>query len=454
MDSKKINSVTDAAFKDNQNTIMQDFALQENLANFVRETTPERSAFAKGSGAYGKFTVTKEIPNLTKAGIFSDIGNSCKIFVRFSSLLSEKGGADAERDTKGFAVKFYTDDGNWDLVGSNSPVFFVKDGKKFPALMQSQKRDPKTNLRDRTAMWDFYSQNPETLHQLLILESERGIPQNFRQMHGYGAHTYSFINENGERHWVKFHLKTEQGIKNLGQTEALKINGENPDFAQEDLVENIQNGNFPKWKLCIQTMTEEQAKEWRWNPFDVTKVWFQDEFPLMEIGEIELNEIPENYFMHVEQAAFSPSNIISGISFSPDKVLQSRLFSYKDAQRHRIGLNAQQLEVNRSLANKKTSEYAMEEPYIPTYSQNENEKDHYTQPGLFYTKALKSQTERDILAENIVKSMMEISGPHAQEIKFRQICHFFRANIELGMKIAAGLHLNIDANLMNHAVEN
>lgn len=495
MPNKKLTSGSGAPYFDHQDSqtvgprgpvLLQDFILQENLAHFVRERIPERIVHAKGSGAYGKFTVTHDISKYTKAKLFSKVGNECRMFARFSTVGGEKGSADTERDPRGFALKFYTEDGNWDLVGNNTPVFFIKDAKKFPDFIHTQKRVPKTNLKSATMMWDFWSFNPESLHQVLILMSDRGTPHGYRHMHGFGSHTYSMINDNNERVWVKFHFRTQQGIKNFTQEDAMKMKGENPDFAQEDLVEAIEKGNFPKWTLFIQVMTEEQAKEFRWNPFDVTKVWFHEEFPLIEVGEMELNEIPKNFFAHVEQAAFSPANLISGISFSPDKMLQGRLFSYPDAQRYRVGVNAHLLEVNRCPfevnnyqrdgamadsrnyedapnyfpnsfddiqpdATYKNLEYDLDSTNVAHFNRNENDDDHYTQPGLLFTKAM-NQEQREHLIQNIITSMRGISGPKKDEIINRQLCHFFRANIELGMKIAMGLQVNIDGNMMTHSL--
>ena len=494
MSDKKLTNSAGIPYFDHQDSqtvgargpvLLQDFILQENLAHFVRERIPERIVHAKGTGAYGTFTVTHDISKYTKAKLFSKVGNSCKMFARFSTVGGEKGSADTERDPRGFALKFYTEDGNWDLVGNNTPVFFFFDAKKFPDFIHTQKRVPKTNLKSATMMWDFWSLNPESLHQVLILMSDRGTPHGYRHMHGFGSHTFSMINAANERVWVKFHLKTKQGIKNFSHDEAVKMKGENPDFAQEDLVDAIENGNFPKWTMYIQVMTEEQAKEFRWNPFDVTKVWFQDEFPLIEVGEMGLNEIPVNYFAHVEQSTFSPSNLVNGISFSPDKMLQGRLFSYPDAHRYRVGVNSHLLEVNRCpfatnnyqrdglMADSshykdapnyfpnsfddikadesyKNFEYDLDSTRVGNFNRNENDDDHYTQPGLLYTKAL-NQKDRENLVYNITQSMKGISGPKREEIINRQLCHFFRANIELGMKIAMSLQINIDANMMNHS---
>lgn len=494
MDSKKLTTSSGAPYFEHQDSqtvgsrgpiLLQDFILQENLAHFVRERIPERIVHAKGSGAYGKFTVTHDITQYTKAKLFSKIGNTCRMFARFSTVGGEKGSADTARDPRGFALKFYTEDGNWDLVGNNTPVFFIKDGKKFPDFIHTQKRVPKTNLKSATMMWDFWSLNPESLHQVLILMSDRGTPHGYRHMHGFGSHTFSMINDDNQRIWVKFHFKTKQGIKNFNNEDAIKMAGENPDFAQEDLCNAIEEGNFPKWTMYIQVMTDEQVNDYRWNPFDVTKVWFHDDFPLIEVGEMELNEIPNNYFAHVEQSTFSPSNLINGISFSPDKMLQGRLFSYPDAHRYRVGVNAHQLEVNRCPfavnnyqrdgymadaknygdapnyhpnsfddivpdSTYKNFEYELDSNLVANFNRNENDDDHYTQPGLLYTKAME-QEDRDHLVHNIVESMKGISGPKKEEIINRQLCHFFRANIELGMKVALGLNINIDANMMNHS---
>lgn len=465
--------------------LLQDFMLQENLAHFVRERIPERIVHAKGTGAYGKFTVTQDITQYTRAKLFSKVGNSCKMFTRFSTVGGEKGSADSARDPRGFALKFYTEDGNWDLVGNNTPVFFIKDAKKFPDFIHTQKRHPKTNLKSHTMMWDFWSLNPESLHQVLILMSDRGTPYGYRHMHGFGSHTFSMINAENERTWVKFHLKTKQGIKNFTDEEASKMAGDNPDFAQEDLCTAIEAGNFPKWTMYIQVMTEEQSKEFKWNPFDITKVWPHEEYPLIEVGEMELNEIPKNYFAHVEQSTFSPSNLIDGISFSPDKMLQGRLFSYPDAHRYRVGVNSHQLEVNRCPfevnnyqrdgfmadssryedapnyhpnsfdeikpdAAYKNFEEDLDSNKVAHYDRNENDNDHYTQPGLLYTKAMNME-DRNHLINNIIGHMQKIDGPKREEIINRQLCHFFRANVELGMKIAAGLQITIDNQTMQHA---
>ena len=339
---------------DNQNSmtagprgplLAQDWQLFEKHASFNRERIPERVVHAKGSGAYGKLTITGDISKYTKAKVF-EVGKETECFLRFSTVAGEKGAADAERDVRGFAVKFYTEEGNWDIVGNNTPVFFIRDPYKFMDFIHSQKRDPKTNLRSGTAQWDFWSQSPEALHQITILMSDRGQPATYRHMNGYGSHTYSLINDEGERYWVKFHFKTEQGHKTNTNDQVAEIIGSDRESHQEDLFNAIESGEFPKWKLKVQIMSEEEAEKTSYNPFDLTKVWPHSEFPLIEVGTLELNRNPENYFAEVEQAAFTPANIVPGIGHSPDKVLQMRILSYGDAQRYRIGANHQHLPVN------------------------------------------------------------------------------------------------------------
>jgi len=340
---------------DNQNSItagprgpllVQDWQLFEKHAHFNRERIPERVVHAKGSGAYGTLTITNDITKYTKARVLQ-VGKRTECFLRFSTVAGERGAADAERDVRGFAMKFYTEDGNWDLVGNNTPVFFVRDPYKFPDFIRTQKRDPKTNLRSNTAQWDFWSLSPESLHQVTILFSDRGLPRSFRNMNGYGSHTYSFINAKNERFWVKFHFKTAQGIKCMTGEESAEIIGRDRESHQRDLFESIEKGNFPKWNMKVQVMTEEQALKTSYNPFDLTKVWPHGEFPLIDVGVLELNRNPENYFADVEQSAFSPANVVPGISHSPDKMLQFRIFAYADAHRYRLGVNYESLPVNK-----------------------------------------------------------------------------------------------------------
>jgi catalase len=341
---------------DNQNSLtagprgpllVQDWQLFEKHAHFNRERIPERVVHAKGSGAYGTLTVTHDITRYTKAKIFSKVGKRTECFLRFSTVAGERGAADAERDVRGFAHKYYTEEGNWDLVGNNTPVFFVRDPYKFPDFIHTQKRDPQTNLRSATAMWDFWSLSPESLHQVTILFSDRGIPLSYRHMNGYGSHTYSFINAEGKRFWVKFHFKTLQGIRTLTDAEAAEIVGRDRESHQRDLFESIAKGDFPRWRMMVQVMPQAHAARTSYNPFDLTKVWPHGEYPLIEVGILELNRNPENYFAEVEQAAFSPANVVPGIGQSPDKMLQFRIFAYADAHRYRLGVNYEGLPVNR-----------------------------------------------------------------------------------------------------------
>ena len=341
---------------DNQNSLtagprgpllMEDYQLLEKLAHQNRERIPERTVHAKGSAAFGTLTVTQDITRYTKAAIFSQVGKQTEALLRFSNVAGERGAADAERDVRGFALKFYTDEGNWDLVGNNTPVFFVRDPLKFPDFIHTQKRHPRTNLRSNTAMWDFWSLSPESLHQVTILMSDRGLPKSLRHINGFGSHTYSLLSAQNERFWVKFHFKTLQGIQCLTNAEAAAIIAHDRESSQRDLYEAIAQGNFPKWRVCVQIMREIEAETYRWNPFDLTKVWSQKDYPLIEVGVLELNRNPEHYFAEVEQSAFSPSNIVPGIGFSPDKMLQARIFSYADAHRYRIGTHYESLPVNR-----------------------------------------------------------------------------------------------------------
>jgi len=464
---------------DNQNSLtagprgpvlLQDFFLLEKLAHFNRERIPERVVHAKGSAAYGKLTITKDITKYSKAAIFSKVGNECEAFVRFSTVAGERGAADTERDVRGFAVRFYTEEGNWDIVGNNTPVFFLRDPLKFPDFIHTQKREPHTNLRSATAAWDFWSLSPESLHQVTILMSDRGIPKNLRQMHGFGSHTYSFVNALGERHWVKFHFKSMQGIANLTDEEAAAVVANDRESSQRDLFYSIADGNYPRWRFCIQVMTEEQAKNFRFNPFDLTKVWSQKEFPLIEVGILELNRNPRNYHAEVEQVALAPSNIVPGVGFSPDKMLQARIFSYADAQRYRLGANYQQLPVNTprcpvfNYQRDGAMRFDFSKDVAPNYEPNSfggpkecpafaepalklegdadrynhrDGNDDYTQPGDLFR--LLKPDEQDRLCGNIARHMASVP----QEIQMRAICHFFRADPNYGLGVAKKLGIDI-----------
>ncbi len=487
MEKKKLTTASGRPYYEYENSmtigprgpiLLQDYFLHEDMAHFNRERIPERVVHAKGTGAFGTFTVTHDITQYTKAKIFSEIGKRTKMFARFSLVAGEKGSADSERDPRGFALKFYTEDGNWDLVGNNTPVFFIKDPKKFSHFIHSQKRDPKTNCKSPTMVWDFWSLNPESLHQVMIVMSDRGTPFSYRNMHGFGSHTFSMINKNDEHVWVKFHFKTLQGIKNFTGKEANEMRGIDPDHAQRDLVEAIERKDFPSWTLQIQVMTDEQQKNYKYNPFDVTKVWSHKDFPLIDVGTMELNEIPENYFRDVEQAAFAPAHVVDGIGYSPDKMLQGRLLSYPDAHRHRLGVNYEHIPVNKCpymvanyqrdgsmqvgdnggsnsnyrpnsfddiVADESYKEPAMklESNTAAWFDRNENDNDHYTQPGLLFRNAMNEQ-DRGNLVSNIVSAMAGICGDKKDQIINRQLCHFFRVDVQLGMAVAKGLGVTID----------
>jgi|LSQX01.3.fsa_nt_gb catalase len=453
--------------------LLQDFILHEKMAHFNRERIPERVVHAKGTGAFGKFTVTHDISKYTRAGLFRKVGNECRVFVRFSTVGGEKGSADTERDPRGFAIKFYTEDGNWDLVGNNTPVFFIKDPKKFSDFIHTQKRNPKTNLKDATMFWDFFSLNPETMHQGIVLFSDRGTPYSYRNMNGYGSHTFSMINARNERVWVKYHIKTQQGIKNFTGPEADEMRGKNPDWAQEDFIKAIEGGNFPKWMMKIQVMTEEQAKTFKWNPFDLTKVWPHGDFPLIDVGVMELNQIPENYFRDVEQSAFAPAHVVDGLGYSFDKMLQGRLLSYPDAHRYRLGANYEQIPVNRpitqvnnyerdasmrvddnggsspnyhpnsfddivAMPDQKEPPMVLDSNVADWYDRNENDDDHFTQPGMLFEKVMTPQEQQNTI-NNIVGHMKGICGPKKDEIIQRQLGHFFKTSQKLGEGVAKGL---------------
>ena len=359
MSQPRLTTASGIPVADNQNSLsagprgpllLQDFHLIEKLQHFNRERIPERVVHAKGSGAYGSFTVTHDLRPFTKAKLFSEVGKETPVFLRFSTVGGEKGSADTERDPRGFALRFYTEEGNWDLVGNNTPVFFIKDPIKFPDFIHTQKRDPQSNLKSANMMFDFWSNAPESLHQVTILFSDRGTPDGYRHMDGFGSHTYSLINEAGERVYVKWHFKTRQGIRNLSRAEATRIAGTDPDHAQRDLFEAIARKDFPQWDVKVQIASAQQLADWEqrtgWNPFDLTKVWPHGDFPMLQVGVLELNRNPDNYHAEVEQAAFSPANVVPGMGYSPDKMLQGRLFAYHDAQLYRVGTNHQHLPVN------------------------------------------------------------------------------------------------------------
>ena len=478
-EKKTLTTASGIPVSDNQNSLtagprgpllVQDFHLFQKMANFNRERIPERVVHAKGAGAYGTFTVTHDITKYTKAKIFSEVGKKTELVVRFSTVAGERGSADTVRDVRGFAIKFYTEEGNWDLVGNNTPVFFIRDPLKFMDFIHTQKRLPHSNLRSETMWWDFWSLKPESLHQVTILFSDRGTPKGFRHMNGYGSHTYSLINANDERFWVKFHFKTAQGIQNFTAEESTRLAGEDPDWATRDLFEAIERGDYPKWNLKIQVMPEKDAETYRWNPFDLTKVWPHGDYPLIDVGVMELNRNPSNYFADVEQAAFAPSNIVPGISYSPDKMLQARIFSYADAHRYRLGVNHELLPVNRPRStvdnyqrdgymrcNDNAGDAPNYEPNSfggPTANPDYREPplkisgdadrydqpivdDDYVQPGNLFR--LMSPEEQARLIKNIVDSLKNVP----EFIQKRIVTHFYKANSAYGSGVAKGLGLPV-----------
>jgi catalase len=483
MSDKKFTSATGAPVADNTNiltagprgpALLQDIWLIEKLAHFDREVIPERRMHAKGWGAYGTFTTTHDVTRYTKAKIFSEVGKQTSLFLRFSSVAGERGAADAERDIRGTAIKFYTEEGNWDIVGNNTPVFFFRDPLRFPDLNHAIKRDPRTGLRSAQNNWDFWSLLPEALHQVTIVMSERGIPKSFRHMHLFGSHTFSMINAANERVWVKFHFRTQQGIQNLTDAEAAAVVANDRESHGRDLLEAIEGGNFPRWTLYIQVMTDEQAKQHKHNPFDLTKVWPKADYPLIEVGELELNRYPDNYFAEVEQAAFSPANVVPGIGFSPDKMLQARLFSYGDTQRYRLGVNFNHIPVNapqqcpfhrsyhrdgamRTDGNLGATisynpnsrgvwdnqpEYA--EPALELHGNADHwdhrvDEDYYEQPGILFRQM--SPAQQQVLFENTARAITGAS----EEVMLRHIENCRRADPAYGEGVARALGLKVEA---------
>ena len=452
--------------------LVQDVHLIEKLAHFNRERIPERVVHAKGAGAGGYFEVTKDVTKYTKAKFLSEVGKRTEVFARFSTVGGEKGSADAERDPRGFAVKFYTEEGNYDLVGNNTPVFFIRDPLKFPDFIHTQKRNPETNLKDANMFWDFLSLTPESLHQVTILFSDRGTPKSFRNMNGYGSHTFKWYNENGESFWIKYHFKTDQGIQNLTRQEATDIKAVDPDHATRDIHKAIEQKECPSWTLQIQIMPVKDAETYRFDVFDVTKVWPHGDYPVMEVGRMVLNRNPTNYFAEVEQAAFSPGNFVPGIAVSPDKMLQGRLFAYPDAHRYRLGPNYHLLPVNRpkavnvenyqrdgymrfdanggSAPNYYPNSFGGPEPDIeaaePAYEVSgkaarqkyTHPNDDFVQPGNLYRTVMTDQ-DRDHLIGNIVTHLCNAK----KEIQIRQTKIFFKADPEYGQRVAEGLEIKL-----------
>ena len=453
--------------------LMQDTHLLEKLGHFDRERIPERVVHAKGTGAHGYFEVTADVTKYTRAKFLSEIGKRTAVFARFSTVGGEKGSADAERDPRGFAVKFYTDEGNYDMTGNNTPVFFIRDPLKFPDFIHTQKRHPATNLKDADMFWDFLSLTPESIHQVTILFSDRGTPRTYRHMNGYSSHTFKWYKENDEYYWVQYHFKTEQGIQNLARDEAAKLKGEDPDHATRDLYEAIEHGDYPSWRVEVQIMTPEEAPKYRFDPFDITKVWFHNDYPPITIGRMVLNRNPKNYFAEVEQSAFSPANFVPGISASPDKMLQGRLFSYHDTHIHRLGPNYHLLPINRPKA-AKVNNYQRDgfmcfgdngegrpnyypnsfggpepqpnvaEPPFDVSGQAARYKythpnDDFFQAGELYRRVM-TDRDREHLIGNITSHLCNAQ----KRIQLRQTAIFYRADHEYGQRVAEGLGLNLN----------
>jgi catalase len=454
-------------------TILEDVYLIEKLAHFERERIPERIVHAKGAGAYGYFEGTKDVSKYTKAKFLNNIGKRTQIFVRFSTVAGEKGSSDTVRDPRGFALKIYTEEGNYDLVMNNTPVFFIRDGIKFPDFIHSQKRDPRTNLKNPNMVWDFFSHSPETLHQVTILYSDRGIPESYKNMNGYSGHTFKWVNEKGEAVWVKYHFITNQGIKNLSPEMAAKLAGEDPDHHTRELFETIEKGDFPSWTVYVQIMPFEDAQNYRFNPFDITKVWPHKDYPLQEIGKLVLNKNPDNYFVDVEQSAFSPGNVVPGIEFSPDKMLQTRLFAYADAQRYRLGVNYTLIPVNSPKnspvknyyrdgfmrtddngkgsvnyepnsyegpvenPNSKRSSYEIRGTVDAVPNEHHSEDNDYIQAGNLYR--ILPLDERKRLMHNIA---LELKHVDINIVK-RQLEYFYKADPEYGKGIASELGIDL-----------
>jgi len=453
--------------------LLQDYLLVEKLAHFDRERIPERVVHAKGAGAFGYFETSVDLSSYTRAHLFAQAGRRTPVLVRFSTVGGEKGSADSDRDPRGFAIKFYTEEGNYDLVGNNTPVFFIRDPFKFPDMVHTHKRNPQSNLKDPDAFWDFFSRSPESTHMVTVLFSDRGIPRSYREMHGFGSHTFKWVNAKGKACWVKYHFKTETGIANLTSEEAVAVAAKDPDYATRDLFQHIKGGGIAAWKAYVQIMPYEDAETYRYDPFDVTKVWRYKDYPLIPIGRLVLDRNPQNFFAEIEQAAFSPANFVPGIEPSPDKLLQGRLFSYPDTQRHRLGANYAQIPVNcpfsRNVENYQrdgamrldgnggsganyspngrggpiADPKAAEVPEKLQGSTGRTEypraerADDFEQAGLLYR--VMSEAERSRLIANIAGHL----GNAGKEIQQRQVEYLQKADSEYGARIAMALGLAI-----------
>lgn len=449
--------------------LLQDNYMIELLAHFDRERIPERVVHAKGHGAFGEFEVTHDVSDLTCAAFVSEVGKKTNIVARFSTVGGESGSADSARDPRGFSVKFYTEEGNLDWVYNNTPVFFIRNPAKFPLFIHTQKRNPQTHLKDANMFWDYLTQNPESLHQVMILFSDRGTPKASRFMHGFSGHTYKWVKKDGSFNYVQIHCLTDQGIKNWNNEEAGETAGSNPDYAMQDLFDTIERKEYPSWTCYVQVMSPEEAEEQDFSVFDLTKVWPHDKFPLRPFGKFTLNRNPTNYFQDIEQAAFSPANLVPGWEPSADPVLQSRLFSYPDTQRYRLGTNYNQIPVNRCPVahtpflrdGAMQTDNMQSEPNYPSsacplkYAKGPSvvglsgtkheqwvgtasafhwaDDGDYTQCQKFY-EVLKKTGQADALAHNIV-AHASAAKPELQEAV---VAYFSKASPELGQNIAKG----------------
>jgi catalase len=452
--------------------LLQDHYLIQKMAQFNRERVPERVVHAKGSGAFGYFEVTADITPWTRAAFLNQIGKRTPVLARFSTVAGELGSADTVRDPRGFALKFYTEEGNYDLVGNNTPIFFIRDPSKFPDFIHSQKRMPDTDMRSHNAMWDFWSLSPEAMHQITFLMSDRGTPRTYRHMNGYGSHTFLWVNARGEQFWVKYHFKTEQGIRNFTDAEAKAMTAEDPDYHRRDLYQAIEVRDYPAWNLEMQIMPFEDAEYYRFNPFDLTKVWTHGDYPPITVGRLVLDRNPENFFAQIEQASFEPANMVPGIGPSPDRMLLGRMFSYPDTHRHRIGVNYLQLPVNqpRGEVHSYNKDGAMRYRHNgkqPVYAPNSyggpqadserasdpgwftsgeimrgsyelhEDDDDFIQPGNLYRSVL-SPTDREHLVSNIVGHMSQGVERRIQE---RALKLWRQVDWDLGERVARGLGL-------------
>jgi catalase len=451
-------------------TVLHDAYVVQKMQHFNRERVPERVVHAKGTGAFGFFEVTEDVTEFTNAAFLSRVGKRTPMFARFSTVAGELGSPDTARDPRGFALKFYTEEGNYDLVGNNTPVFFIRDASQFSDFIHSQKRLPDTGIRSNDMQWDFWTLTPASAHQVAILFSDRGTPRTLRNMNGYGSHTYSWMNAKGERFWVKYHFKTVQGIENFTRVEADAMAGEDPDFHRRDLWDAIAAGDAAEWRLEMQIMPFEDAVSYRFNPFDMTKVWPHADYPPITVGRMVLDRNPANHFAEVEQAAFSPSSLVPGIGLSPDKMLMGRVFSYHDTHLHRIGANYEQLPVNapkspvhaytkdgpmtyrhagaqpiyapnsyggpRADPSKELPTWWVEAGEIGRYAYELHaEDDDFSQPGILYRDVM-SQADRDHLVTNIVT---HVSAGVSPAVQSRVVEYWASVDAGLGARVAAGL---------------